>query len=164
MIIWDTWGKSCSLAPTLAVHNSVWQVWWGKAFFVKITWQKNIHSLSSDAGRRLASTWSPEADQNQIMRRRQVQRRKRWHAKYKEMNLNLKCSIAKVQFYIRQRTKQYIWRVLFAFVPHCPDLLLLWFCTTCLLSRTVYHLLYRTGLFRWLSQHDRLSYLSGCIC
>lgn len=94
----------------------------------------------------------------------QVQGMKRWHSKCKEINLNLKYFGAKVQFYIRQTTKQYIWRVLFAFVPHCPDLLLLWFCTTCLLSRIVYLFQYCAGLFRWLSQHDRLSYLSGFIC
>lgn len=86
------------------------------------------------------------------------------NGKCEQIIFNLKFCGTKVQFCIKQRTKQYIWRVLFAFVSHCPDLLLLWFCTTCLLSRFVYLFQYCTGLFRWLSQHDRLSYLSGFIC
>lgn len=125
---------------------------------------KYVHSLRFGHGWRLKSTLSTNVDQNRKTRRRQVQRRKRWHDKCEQINLNLKYCGAKVQFYIKQRTKQYIWRVLCVFVPHCPDLLLLWFCTTCLLSRFVYLFQYCTGLFRWLSQHDRLSYLSGFIC
>lgn len=125
---------------------------------------RETHSFSPDPCWRLNSIWSPELYPIQKMRRRRMQGMKRWHGKCENINLNFKYSGAKVQFYIRQRTKQYIWRVLFSFVPHCPDLLLLWFCTTCLLSRIVYPFQYSAGLLRWLSQHDRLSYLAGFIC
>lgn len=56
---------------------------------------------------RLNSTWLPKGEQNQKMRRRQVQGMKRWHGKCEEINLNLKYSGAKVQFYIRGQNNTY---------------------------------------------------------